>query len=103
MMQNERDYIQEGEQAYLRWLESFFAQPGARELYEEEAAKKELWLQMVEARLASGLTQAQLAKRLGVPKAQVALLERCGNDVYTLDKLRDYAEAVGRALEISIV
>jgi transcriptional regulator with XRE-family HTH domain len=42
--------------------------------------EKELWLQLVEARQAAGITQAELAKRLGVSQAQVARIEKCGYD-----------------------
>ncbi len=51
-----------------------------RALYTEEAAKKELWLQLVEARQAAGLTQAELAERLSVSQAQVARIEKSGYD-----------------------
>ena len=46
--------------------ERFLADPENRSIYEQEAAKKALWLQLVEARLAAGLTQEQFAQRLGV-------------------------------------
>ncbi|MBI2909432.1 MAG: helix-turn-helix domain-containing protein [Chloroflexi bacterium] len=47
-----------------------------RRIYEEEAAKKGLWLQLVEARQAAGLTQAEVARRLGVSQAQVSRIEK---------------------------
>lgn len=49
-MQKRRDFIEEGEQAYQEWRDSLWANPEYRATYEEEAAKKELWLQLVEAR-----------------------------------------------------
>lgn len=64
-------------------------------LYREEAAKKALWLQLIEARQAAGLSQEQLAERLGVSQAQVARLEKQGYDAYTLTSLRRYVEALG--------
>ena len=48
-MNKERDYIAEGQQAYEGWRGSFLADPEHRRVYEEEARKKELWLQLVEA------------------------------------------------------
>jgi DNA-binding XRE family transcriptional regulator len=71
------------------------ADPRLRALYEEEAAKKELWLQLVEARQAAGLTQRELAKRLGVSQAQVARIEKRGYDAYTLNTLRRYVQGLG--------
>src|SRR5437016_2816520 len=102
-MPNKRDYIQEGEQAYQQWRDSLLADPEFQEIYTEEAAKKELWLQLVEARQAAGLTQAQLAKRLGVSQAQVARIEKQGYDSYTLNTLRRYVQALGRTLEVTVM
>jgi transcriptional regulator with XRE-family HTH domain len=73
-----------------------------RAIYKEEAAKKELWLQLVEARQAAGLTQAELARRLGISQAQVARIEKCGYDAYTLTTLRRYVQALGRTLEVVV-
>jgi DNA-binding XRE family transcriptional regulator len=102
-MQKNPDYIKEGEQVYQNWRNALLATPEARAIYQEEAAKKELWLQLVEARLAAGLTQAELAKRLGVSQAQVARIEKCGYDSYTLNTLRRYVHALGRTLGITVV
>jgi HTH-type transcriptional regulator/antitoxin HipB len=101
-MQEQHDYNREGEQAYLEWRNSLLAHPDTRQVYEEEAAKKELWLQLVEARRVAGITQAELAKRLGVSQAQVARIEKAGYDAYTLNTLRRYVQALGRSLEIAI-
>src|SRR6266852_7374751 len=103
--QNERnDRITQGEKAYQDWRERFLAHPENRELYDEEAAKKELWLQLVQARQAAGLTQAEVAKRLGVSQAQVARIEKRGYDAYTLTTLRRYVQALGAGftLEVSV-
>ena len=102
-MQEQRDYNKEGEQAYLAWRDSLLTNPEMRQIYEEEVVKKELWLQLVEARHAAGLTQAELAKRLGVSQAQVARIEKAGNDAYTLTTLRRYVQALGKSLEIAII
>jgi hypothetical protein len=42
--------MHEGQRSYREWCDSLMADPSFRALYEEEAAKKELWLQLVEAR-----------------------------------------------------
>lgn len=103
-MDEKSDYITEGQQSYEEWRENFLAEPENRRLYEEEAAKKELWLQLVEARQAAGMTQAELAERLGVSQAQVARIEKRGYDAYTLNTLRRYVQALGEefALEVRI-
>lgn len=83
------------------WAEQFDA-PGFGAIYDEEAAKKELWLQLVEARQDAGLTQQQLAQRLGVSQSQVAKIERRGYETYTLTTLRRYVEALGQDFRLEV-
>lgn len=89
---------------YQEWRDQFLADPERRAVYEEEAAKSDLWLQLVEARQAAGLTQAEMAERMGVSQAQVARIEKRGYDAYTLNTLRRYVKALGEgfALEVRI-
>jgi ribosome-binding protein aMBF1 (putative translation factor) len=89
---------------YEEWRDKFLADPENRQIYEEEAAKKELWLQLVEARQSAGLTPKELAERIGVSQAQVARMEKAGYDSYTLNSLRRYLAALGNdyVLNISI-
>jgi DNA-binding XRE family transcriptional regulator len=98
------DYDAEGKRAHDEWMESLLAAPEARAMYEEEAEKKDLWLQLAEARQAAGLTQAEVASRLGVSQAQVARIEKRGYDSYTLNTLRRYLGALdaGFSLEIAV-
>jgi transcriptional regulator with XRE-family HTH domain len=81
-----------------------WADPEYRAIYEEEAAKSELWLQLVEARQAAGLSRAQMAKRLGVSQADVARIEERGYDTSTLNELRRYVQVLDPdfVLEVSI-
>src|SRR5437870_12181162 len=102
-MDRKRNYIQEGEESYRRWRAQLHADPEYANLYAEEAERSTLWLQLVEARLAAGLTQAELAKRLGVSQAQVSRIEKCGYDSYTLNTLRRYVQALGRTLEVTVM
>ena len=78
--------------------------PEFRRVYAEEARKKELWLQLVEARQIAGLTQETVAKRMKVSQAQVARIEKRGYDAYTLKTIRRYLAALGSqfSLEIAI-
>jgi transcriptional regulator with XRE-family HTH domain len=69
----------------------------------EGSAKKALWLQLVEARQAAGLTQAELAQRFGVSQTQVARMEKRGYDAYTLTTLRRYVAALGEGYSLSVV
>jgi predicted XRE-type DNA-binding protein len=94
----------EGQQRYDDYWAKQMADPEFRRVYEEEAAKKALWLQLAEARQAAGLTQMEVAKRLGVSQAQVARLEKRGYDAYSVNSLRRYVQALGEdfSLEITI-
>ncbi len=101
-MQKRHDPIEEEQQAYQEWRENLLANPEYRAIYEEEAAKKELWLQLVEARQNAGLTQVELARRLGISQAQVARMEKRGYDAYTLNSLRRYVKALGDGFSLDI-
>ncbi len=72
MRRRKPDLIKEGEQDYQKWRSRLVDTPEKRTLYDEIAAGSDLWLQLVEARQAGGLTQRQLAKRLGVSQASSA-------------------------------
>jgi DNA-binding XRE family transcriptional regulator len=80
----------------------FLANPASRAIYEAEARKKELWLQLVEARQAAGLTQQELAQRLGVSQAQISRIERRGYQGYTLKTLQRYVEALGGQFMLNV-
>lgn len=92
----------EGQERYEDYWAKQMADPEFRTLYEQEAAKKELWLQLVEARQAAGLTQAELAERIGVSQAQVARIEKSGYDAYTLTTLLRYVRALGEGYSLAV-
>jgi len=87
--------IIDGRQAYEEDYARAMSDPDLRALYEHEAQKEELWLQLVEARKASGLTPRQMAERLNVSQAQLARIEEAGYDCCTLSTLRRYVEMLG--------
>ena len=91
-----------GRQRYDDYWAQKMADPDFRAVYDEEAAKKDVWLQLVEARQAAGLTQAELARRLGVSQAQVARIEKRGYDAYTLSTLRRYVKALGDGFTLQV-
>jgi DNA-binding XRE family transcriptional regulator len=101
-MEHRRDAVAEGQNSYQRWVDELHATPEFQRVYEEEAAKKELWLQLVEARQHAGLTQAEVARRLGVSQAQVARIEKRGYDAYTLNTLRRYVQVLGEEFSLQV-
>lgn len=103
-MGRQQEHGLEVEQAYQTWREQLLADSETLTLYEEESTKKELWLQLAEARQAAGLTQGEVARRLGVSQSQVARIEKRGYESYTLRSLRRYLEALdaGFTLEVTV-
>lgn len=79
-----------------------FADPEFRRIYEIEAPKLDLWLLLVEARLEAGLTQKDVAKRMGISQAQVARIEKRGYEAHTLRTLQRYIEALGNRYKLVV-
>jgi DNA-binding XRE family transcriptional regulator len=100
--QIQTDPVEAGKLSYEEWKNELHQTPGYAEIYAEEAAKSELWLQLAEARHAAGLTQQQMAERLGVSQAQVARIEKRGYDAYTLTTLRRYVTALGEGFSLEV-
>jgi DNA-binding XRE family transcriptional regulator len=98
--ENQKD---EGQRRYDEYWAKQMADPEFRHVYQEEAQKKELWFALVEARQAAGLTQAEVASRLGVSQAQVARIEKRGYDSYTLNTLRRYVSALGAGFSVEVI
>ncbi len=62
--------------------------------------------ELLRARQAAGLTQAQVAERMGVPQASVGRLESSAGSrkhAPSLSTLRRYADAVGCELRIALL
>jgi transcriptional regulator with XRE-family HTH domain len=80
------------------------ARPELREKLEREAPLRELQTKMILARQKAGLSQAEVAKRMGTNRTTVTRLESVNNDNWpTLDTIRNYAAAVGCKFETSLV
>jgi ribosome-binding protein aMBF1 (putative translation factor) len=58
--------------------------------------------EMVEARQAAGLTQAEIAHRMGTSQSVVARLENARH-MPTFDMVARYAAAIGRRVDIHLV
>jgi predicted XRE-type DNA-binding protein len=101
-MTKEQHPTAQGQASYHAWRENLRANLEYQAIYAEEAAKSDLWLQLAEARQQAGLTQKQLAERLGVSQAQVARMEKRGYDAYTLTSLRRYVQALGEDFSLEV-
>lgn len=56
---------------------------------------------LIGARASAGLTQAQVAERMGTKQSAVSQIE-AGRNI-SMSRLRKYAKAVGREVQISLV
>jgi len=75
--------------------------PEFRRQYEELGEEFELARSLIEARLAAGLTQEELARRMGTSQPVIARLE--AGHKPSLKTLQRYAEATGAKLKIELV
>lgn len=94
---------EDGRKAYDTYWEKQMKNPDFRNVYAEESKKKALWLQLAQARQEAGLTQAEVAKRMGVSQAQVARIEKRGYGAYTLRTLHRYVNALDEKFDLEIV
>jgi transcriptional regulator with XRE-family HTH domain len=74
--------------------------PGFREMA-QSARRQELLAELVAERRAAGLSQAEVAERMGTSQPAVARVEAGVVDV-RLSTLQRYASAVGRRLELRL-
>lgn len=68
--------------------------PGHRHSRELKTAEQQLFVDLVAARKAMGMSQADLARKMGTNQAAVSRFESGQTDVH-LSTLRRYAKAVG--------
>ena len=78
------------------------ANPDVAAEYERLGPVYELVGAMVEARHEAGLTQSELAARLGTTQSAIARLENA-HHMPSLEMVTRYAAAVGRRLDIQLV
>ena len=80
--------------------------PAARCACEEPGPEFEILRQMLQARQGAGLSQAQVAERMGTKPPAITRLESSlgsGKHSPSLATLKKYAEAVGCRLEVRLV
>jgi DNA-binding XRE family transcriptional regulator len=77
--------------------------PGFGEAYDALEEKYKLIRELLAARSRAGLTQEEVAIRMGTTKSAVSRLEGSGKHSPSLATLMNYAKAVGCDLEIRFV
>lgn len=78
---------------HKRWLMT----PGYKEAFEQSQAEFELATQLIETRIKSGLTQEELALKMGTTQSTIARLES-GNSMPSMRTLTKFAKATKEAL-----
>jgi transcriptional regulator with XRE-family HTH domain len=84
-----------------QWEEKVLEAPGAEERVREIEDELRLAAGLTALREQAGLSQRQLAERLGVSQPRVAAIERSHN--VTIDVLEQYVHALGAELEVSVI
>ena len=89
-------YLHRPEEAFARWQKV----PAYRKAYAALEEEFSLVSAIIEARVRSGLTQEELARRMGAKQSLVARLEG-GGTMPSTRTLRRFAEATGSRLKIT--
>ena len=77
------------------WLKEKLRDPKFQKGFEEELEKLSIAEQIARLRKQAGLTQAQLAKKIGTTASAISRYENAEYDRYELRTLRRIAEACG--------
>jgi len=77
--------------------------PGYSEARQEAAAEFRLLRQLLEARQRAGLTQEEVAVRMGTTRSAISRLEGSRKHIPALSTLRRYADVLGCDVEIQLV
>jgi ribosome-binding protein aMBF1 (putative translation factor) len=91
------------EHKQVEFVEKAMGRPGFKEAYEERKEIYALIREMLVARENAGLTQEELAEKMGTTKSAISRLEASGKHVPSLSTLKKYAQAVGCQLVIKLI
>ena len=83
------------------WEKKVLDEPGAAKRVAEIEDELRLAAGLTALREQAGLSQRELAKRIGVSQPRVAAIEQSRN--VTIDVLEQYVDAVGGQLEVTVV
>jgi ribosome-binding protein aMBF1 (putative translation factor) len=87
---------------FKKLKDEWMKDPAFRAEYERLKPEYALALALIKAREKAGLTQAQVARRMGTTQSVVARIESAQNPP-NLKTLERYAKAVGRRIEVKLV
>lgn len=84
------------------WLDNKLADPKFRKGFEEEIQKLAIGEQLSRLRQEAGLTQAQVAKRIGTTASAISRYENAEYNRYELRTLQKIVRACGGQLDITM-
>jgi transcriptional regulator with XRE-family HTH domain len=84
------------------WLDKKLQNPKFKIGFEQELEKLSIAEQLLRLRIQSGLTQAQLAKKMGTTASAISRYENAEYDRYELRTLKRMAEACGGHIKLII-
>ncbi len=79
----------------------FLSDPDNLAAYDALAPEFDLARKLIAARAAAGLSQTEVAERMGTKQSEVSRIESARQNI-SIAKLADYAEAVGAKLDIRL-
>ena len=79
----------------------FLKDPVNKAAYDALAPEFDLAQRLIAARAASGLSQAEVAERMGTRQSEISRIESARQNI-TIAKLASYAQAVGARLDIRL-
>jgi predicted XRE-type DNA-binding protein len=82
------------------WVDEKLKNPKFRKGFLEEFEKLSIGEQLVRLRLQAGLTQVQVAKRVGTTASAISRYENAEYDRYEIQTLRKIVEACGGQLKV---
>lgn len=85
------------------YLENQLEDPGIASRFKEVGAEWEVALQIVRLRETAGLSQRELADRIGTSQQQISRLESASYEGHSLRMLRRVAEALGARVRVELV
>ncbi|MHB8304259.1 MAG: helix-turn-helix domain-containing protein [Acidobacteriaceae bacterium] len=88
--------------AWDSYVKQQLKKPAVRQAYEEETKVLGIGLQLANQRRRKGLTQAQVAEKIGTSTPQLSRTERRPENVNMRTLLR-YADAIGMDLDVKLV
>lgn len=88
--------------AWDRYVKKELRKPAVRRAYEEETRVLKIGLELANQRKRKGLTQAEVARRIGTSAPQLSRTERRPENA-NMRTLMRYAAAVGMSLDVRLV